>query len=165
MAEQIINQEFLLSLFEYKDGELFWKQDRKANKIKGKKAGCLGGIGYLQTKINDILYKNHRLIFMMHYGYLPKLIDHIDGNPLNNRIENLREATVAQNMMNSKLFLNNTSGAKGVEWSKRLKKWTVRIQIDGKRKYFGSYYDIQVAKFVAETMRHKYHGKFANHGN
>jgi len=163
MAEQIINQEYLQSIFEYKDGELFWKQNRRTNQVKGKKASCLGEIGYLKTKIKDVLYKNHRLIFMMHYGYLPKLLDHIDGNPTNNRIENLREATVAQNMMNSKMALNNTSGTKGVEWNKRLKKWTVRIQIDGKRKYFGSYYDIKVAKFVGEIMRHKYHGKFARY--
>lgn len=161
MADKNFTKEYLHTLFEYKDGILYWKENRVANKIKGKKAGCIDGKGYLQTKINNVLHKNHRIIFMMFKGYLPKSIDHSDGNPLNNKIENLRKATNAQNIMNAKISTNNTSGFKGVEWNKRLKKWTVRIQIDGKRKYFGCYKDIDYARFVSDAMRYKYHKEFA----
>ena len=161
MAETNFTKEYLHTLFQYKNGVLYWKQDRLANKIKGKKAGCIDGKGYLQTKINNVLHKNHRIIYKMFYDTLPINIDHIDGNPLNNNIENLREATVSQNQLNSKISTKNTSGIKGVEWNKRLKKWTVRIQINGKRKYFGCYNDIDYAKFVSESMRYKYHKQYA----
>jgi len=163
MADQILPQD-LHKFFEYKDGILYWKVDRVANKLKGKPAGCIDGKGYLQTRINNVLYKNHRIIYAMFHNVWPKLIDHIDGNPLNNNIENLREATVSQNTMNSKIYAHNTTGIKGVEWNKRLQRWTVRIQVNGKRKYFGCYKDIDYATFVAEAMRYKYHGQFANNG-
>jgi len=161
MTAQILTQEYLHTLFEYKDGILYWKENRVANKIKGKKAGCLDGKGYLQTKISNVLHKNHRIIFMMFNDFLPKSIDHIDGNPLNNNIKNLREATNSQNIMNAKISSNNTSGFKGVEWNKRLKRWTVRLQVNGKRKYFGCFKNIDYAKFVSEAMRYKYHQEFA----
>jgi len=66
------------------------------------------------------------LIFLYHHGYLPKFVDHIDGNKKNNRIENLREATKSQNAMNQKVSTRNTSGIKGVMWHKRDKKWFVQ---------------------------------------
>ena len=161
MAAEILTQDYLNQIFEYKDGILYWKVDRKPNKIKGKAAGCLDGKGYLQVKINNILHKNHRIIYLMKNGNLPKNLDHIDGNPLNNKIENLRPCTISQNTMNSKISARNKSGIKGVEWHKRLKKWVVRIQVDGIRKYFGSYNDIDYAKFVADAMRYKYHKEFS----
>ena len=86
----MITQELLHMLFEYKNNDLYWKVNRKANKIQGTKAGCLDGRGYLQTRVNNILYKNQRLIFMMHFGRFPLLIDHIDGNSKNHKIDNLR---------------------------------------------------------------------------
>lgn len=161
MADLHFSKEYLHTLFDYKDGVLYWKQDRLANKIKGKKTGCFDGKGYLQVKINNILYKNHRIIYKMFHGILPKVIDHIDCNPNNNKIENLREASNSQNQYNSKISTRNTTGFKGVEWNKRLKKWTVRIQVNGKRKYFGCYNDIDYAKFVSESMRYKYHKQYA----
>lgn len=158
----MITKELLHELFEYKDGDLYWKVDRGSNKVKGQKAGCLNINGYLDVKINKKSYKTHRLIFMWHHGYMASEIDHIDRNPANNKIENLRQATRGQNQQNKSIQKNNTSGFKGVY--KHENKWRVRLMVDGKSKSFGLYYDIDVAKFVAETMRHKYHGNFANHG-
>ena len=97
----------------------------------------------------------------MHHGYLPNKVDHKKG--LSNTIDNLRDASDIENAQNSKIPSNNTSGYKNVRWNKRNKKWVVEIRVNYQRKYFGSYFDIEVAKFVAETMRHKYHAKFANH--
>ena len=100
---------------------------------------------------------------MMHYGYLPKYIDHVDGDSVNNRIENLREATNQQNAYNQKLRKNSTSGVKGVNWDKDTNKWRVRIQINGKHTHIGSFEDLMLAELVAVEARDKYHKEFARH--
>jgi hypothetical protein len=157
----MITQELVKELFEYRDGELYWKVSN-SNRVKnGDKAGSFDSRCYRQTRINRVRLLNHRIIFLMFHGYLPKIIDHIDGNSLNNRIENLRECTMIENLYNQKLSIKNTSGYKNVSWSKRKQKWIVKIVINKKPTEFGSYHDIQVAKFIAETMRHKYHQQFA----
>ena len=79
----------------------------------------------------------------MNHGELPEFIDHIDGNSLNNRIENLREATNSQNCMNGKLRKTNKSGHKNVYWHKSAKKWSVEIKVFGKKKYFGLFDDLE----------------------
>ena len=159
----MITQKFLLELFEYKDNQLYWKVDRTANRLKGKPAGCLDGKGYLQTKIKNVLYKNHRLIFMMQHGYVPRIIDHIDGNPLNNKIENLRPATISQNSMNAKIYCTNKSGVKNVNWNKNSKKWEVKLQVNGKRQNFGAFADLELATAIAKAIRNKYYKEFAGY--
>ena len=163
MTKEIITQDYVKQLFEYRDGELFWKVSVGKAKV-GKKAGSLKLNGYFNTGINGKVYRNHRLVFLMHHGYLPKCVDHIDGNCLNNKIENLREATHSQNSQNGKFRTNNTSSAKGVFWSKKFNKWVIQISINNKHKYFGMYKDLELADLVAQEARDKYHGAFANHG-
>lgn len=160
MDKKILTQEYLHTLFEYKDGILYWKKAKEKVTV-GNNAGCISNTGYLCVGIDRTPFLNHRVIFMMHKGYMPIMIDHIDGNKLNNKIENLRETTRGQNRMNSKLQSNNISGAKNVNWNKKHKKWYVQLSAEGKKLYFGSYFDLNVARFVAETMRHKYHKQFS----
>jgi hypothetical protein len=162
MAHSILTQELVQSLFEYKDGELYWKVNKGSAKI-GDKTGSLHHSGYLCIQINSKTYLAHRVIFLYHHGFLPQYIDHIDGNKSNNKIENLREATIQQNGFNTKLYKTSTSGIKGVDWSKKAKKWQVRVQINNKRKYFGIYENIELAELVAIEARNKYHGNFARH--
>jgi hypothetical protein len=69
---------------------------------------------------------------MMHYGYIPSIIDHIDGNPLNNNIKNLRPATEMQNHHNMGISKRNKSGIKGVCWDKSKNKWFARCNFDYK---------------------------------
>lgn len=158
-------KELLHELFDYKDGVLYWKLDRANGKVKaGDVAGSKKPDGRIIISINHKMYKAHRLIFLYHHGRLPKLVDHDDNNNLNNRIENLRDATKGQNAYNSKLSKANKSGVKGVFWYKRDSKWKVKLRVNGKSKDFGTYFDIDYAKFVADAMRYKYHGNFANHG-
>jgi hypothetical protein len=154
----MITKELLHQLFEYRDGNLYWKN--KNNKF----AGYVHHTGYFTVDINKKSYRVHRLVFMMHHGFLPQIVDHIDGNKLNNSIENLRKADSNQNNQNSRTPITNKSGIKGVNWHKVTNKWAVQLNINGKKRWFGSYFDIEVAKFVCETMRHKYHKEFANHG-
>jgi hypothetical protein len=106
--------------------------------------------------------KCSRIIFLLHKGYLEKdnIIDHIDNNPLNNKIENLRECTISQNQQNSKLSKKNTSGHKGVTWDKATSKWRVQIKLNGKYHYFGLYVNLEDAIKASTEARKKLHGDF-----
>ena len=158
-----LSQNLLNELFEYRDGNLFWKVSRGSVK-KGQIAGTLANTGYWQIIISRRFYLAHRLIFLMHKGYLPIELDHIDGNKLNNCIDNLRETTKSQNQFNKGLMKNNVSGVKNVHWCKTRNKWRVLISVNGKQKDFGHFEDIEVAKAVATTFRNQHHKEFANHG-
>ena len=158
-----LSQDLLNELFEYRDGNLFWKVNRGKGK-KGQLAGMLGNTGYWKIRLFKRLYQAHRLIYLMHKGYLPVEIDHIDGNKLNNCIDNLRQATRSQNELNKGMKKNNTSGAKNVFWSKNLNKWKVQMSINGKKRHIGYFEDFEVAKAVAIDFCEQYHGEFANHG-
>ena len=110
MADQIISQEYLREIFDYKDGQLIWKLPRSKIQV-GQKTGHLNFHGYLNTKLDGKNYRTHRLIFMWHYGYLPKQIDHINGIKDDNRIENLREVSDSENSYNQNLKSNNKDAA------------------------------------------------------
>ena len=94
---------------------------------------------------------------------MPSYVDHIDGDKTNNKIENLREATVSQNRFNSKLQSNNKSGVKGVHFNKNYKKWIAQITVNYKVLYLGSYDDIELAELVVQEARSTKHGVFARH--
>ena len=114
-----MDAKILHELFEYRDGELYWKVNRYRVKSLGKLAGWIENTGYRRVLIDGKKYQIHRLVYMMHYGFMPKTIDHLDGNRLNNKIENLRPATIEENCRNSIKRTNNTSGVKGVFWNKQ----------------------------------------------
>jgi hypothetical protein len=164
MTIESITQDYVNQLFEYRDGELYWKVKSSKKILIGEKSGAKRKDGYCLTGINGKGYLNHRLIFLMHHGYLPECLDHIDGNRLNNKIKNLRPATMTQNAYNSKLKKDNSSGVKGVSWHKQANKWQVRVRINGKRKNFGVFDNLELADLVAQEIRNKYHGAFVNHG-
>ena len=104
-----------------------------------------------------------RLNFLYHHGYLPRCVDHKDGNTLNNQIENLREATHSQNSLNSKFRISNTSGYKNVHYVKRNQKWRVMMKIRGVNKSCGCYDDLELAGLVAAEARDKFCGQYARH--
>jgi hypothetical protein len=159
----MITQEYIKQLFTYADGNLYWKV-ANSNRVKiGQMAGTLLYQNYIQIRISRKKYQAHRLIFLMHYGYLPVQIDHKNNNKADNRIENLRAATNCKNQYNVKIIKTNTSGCKNVTWSKKRKKWYVQLSIDNKRKYFGSFENLELAELVAIEARNKYHGDFARH--
>ncbi|NBW23114.1 MAG: HNH endonuclease, partial [Caulobacteraceae bacterium] len=133
----MITQQEALKLFEYRNGALFYKQRPSQNTFTGDRAGYVDNNGYRKLSIKNKRYQEHRIIFLMHHGYLPDTIDHIDGNPANNRIENLREATQQQNCYNSATHGCNTSGYRGVSWSKVWGKWQAYVNVNKKRKFLG----------------------------
>ena len=110
MAKIVLNSQYI----EYDpDGPTGLRWSSKAYKrVAGKPAGSNIGYPYFRTKIDGVLVCNHRYIYEMFIGKIPEgmFVDHIDGNPFNNRVENLRLADNAQNQWNSKPNKNKASG-------------------------------------------------------
>lgn len=152
------------TIFQYEAGHLYWKVKPCKKICIGDKAGTYHTAGYWHITINKKKYLAHRLIFMMIHGYLPEFIDHIDGNGLNNNIDNLREVTKSQNSMNSKISSSNKSGIKNIHWATREKKWVVQFKINQKLIHVGSFKDLELAELVSIEGRNKYYKEFANHG-
>jgi len=93
-----------------------------------------------------------------------KKVDHKDGNGLNNTRDNLRVATEAQNKRNQKKYKNNTSGYKGVTFSRNnrgSKKWTARVQLDGKSHFLGHFVTPEEAYSAYCAGAVRLHGEFA----
>lgn len=158
----MVTKGMLHELFEYKNGVLYSRINRKQTTIK--EGDVIGGIndkGYLRTYVNNKHYKVHRLVFMMFHGYMPNEIDHINGIKTDNRIENLREVTRSQNLCNKTKLKNNTSGVKGVCFNNG--KWRVRVAINNKRISVGVFDDLELAELVAIEARIKFHGNYAKH--
>lgn len=86
-------------------------------------------------------------------------VDHINGDGLDNRIENLRICTHGQNMSNRKLHKNNTSGYKGVNWERE--KWRATIYKNGKKISLGCFHDILDAAMAYNKAAIKHYGEFA----
>lgn len=158
-----MNQALVAEYFDHKDGHLYWKKVMHPNKqyLVGQEVGCVHPTGYRHVTWMNKPHKVHRLIFLLEYGYLPKEIDHINGDRQDNRIENLREVTRSQNQFNKTMCKNNTSGTRGVSWHKKSDSWVVRVCANGKSKSIGYFKDLELAGLVADEARAIYHGVYA----
>lgn len=137
-----ITREILDERFFYQDGNFFWKKSPKYDIKAGDKVGHTREDGYTVTRIKGKSYLLHRLVFLYHHNYLPKLVDHIDNNPENNRIENLRDVSRKENVYNTdKLWSHNTSGVRGVSFCNKGNKWTARFKHQGKYLFLGYFKD------------------------
>jgi hypothetical protein len=120
-------------------------------------------IGYVKTNINiNNIQKQiflHSLIIFKNNNLLD--IDHIDGNPLNNRKYNLRICTHQQNGMNMKIPSHNTSGFKGVTWCKDKNKWRAQIKLNQKMIYLGYYKNKEDAIDARIEAEKKYFGEYS----
>lgn len=160
METLAIDHDYVLSAFDYQDGNLIRKIGR-AGEI-GQVAGCVHkGSGYIHVKIKAKAYKAHRLVFLYHHGYMPECVDHIDGDKTNNKIENLRAATKEENCRNQKVRSTNKSGYKGVKWVEHCKKWQVEVCKNYKQLRFGMYEDLELAGLVAIEATELIHGRFS----
>lgn len=155
--------EELHSLFEYNEcnGTLHWKYRddvRKSwnTKFVGKECGTTVR-GRVTLRINTKPYLAHRIIWKMLKGDDPLYIDHIDGNPSNNRLSNLRSVTLEQNQKNRRPTKNN-KGVFGLHRSKH-SSWVIQI----KEGYFGSHKCLGQAIKIRNSLYDKY-GYHENHG-
>jgi len=125
---------------------------------------CKGTAGYFSGNIFNRKYFAHRVAWAIYSGAWPeRQIDHINGNTLDNRIENLRSATNQENGKNRAIGTNNTSGAIGVYWSIDKSKWLVKINKNGKRKHIG-YFKNKDDAISARAKANLECGYHANHG-
>lgn len=105
----------------------------------------------------------HRVVWALHFGPINGEIDHIDGNPANNLIENLRDVSRKANMQNKRTYARNTSGFRGVYWSKPMQKWRVAISMNGKERHLGFFADFNDAVSARKAAEEAY-GFHENHG-
>lgn len=167
-------QLFELVTYDATTGEMHWKKrplsyftTRRAWSIwNAQYPGKLMGCNYQRYRVANICGKTmriHRLAWLYVYGSLPHMIDHINGDGTDNRIENLREVTHSVNAQNAKRPNDNTSGSIGVSWDKRRSKWRAYITINQKRIELGNYphkHDAITARLEAATR----YGFHPNHG-
>lgn len=123
-----------------------------------------GGIneGYRILRICRVTFKAHRVAFFVGHGRWPQgNLDHINGDTMDNRVENLREVTNAQNAMNAKRRKDNRSGAKGVSYHTRVKVWEAFLRYDRRKYHIGSYKTFSEAKAAREAFEQKMFGEYS----
>ena len=130
----------------------------------GREAGSLSNWGYRVVCVDGVICSYHNIVYIYFNGKIKNEVDHIDGDPLNNNIENLRPCTHRQNSYNHKIRKDNTSGIKGVCWSKSANKWQAYMKAEGKRFHIDHFKNKSDAERAIRTAREKYHKEFANHG-
>lgn len=143
------SKEKLHNLFIYKDGCLIWK---RWNKIAGYKRFD----SRIVIRIDNQSYMQSRIIWKMFFGSEPKEIDHINRNPFDDRIENMRSVTRSQNMYNTNLRSTNKSGIKGVHFDKERNKWFAVICNNYKTIPLGRYDNIEDAIKARKEAEFKY---------
>lgn len=154
----------LLEVLDYDpDNGIFTWKVATARKIwVGRSAGSPDKYGYPLIRIDNRRYSAHRLAWFYVHGEWPPLeLDHINGDASDYRISNLRLATRAQNVANTKIPKHNTSGVKGVTWDAVNQKWAAQIHVSGKLIKIGRFADFSRACAERRAAAEKYFGEFA----
>jgi len=178
-----LTQEYLKELLHYnpETGILTWKhrQDkwfkntcysgRWNKKYAGKEAGCImvskDGKSYKIFSIFKTLYRAHRIAWMYVTGEMPSdQIDHVDGNGLNNKFNNLRDVSNQINGQNTRKNTRNTSGTTGVSWNRHKMKWDAYISVNSRKVNLGRFINKNEA-IEARTKASILYGFHNNHGS
>ena len=121
--------------------------------------------GYNIICVQGRRYRANRLAWLYMTGEWPAgQVDHENRNRADDRWGNLRDATHAQNQMNSKTPKNNTSGIKGVSWHKATRSWRASISVDGRTRHLGHSRCRAEAACLYAIAANTYFGEFASHG-
>jgi hypothetical protein len=141
----MITQDQVKQKFIYRNGKLY---DRKTKRVRGSKINT----GYIRVVINGKQYLAHQIIYLYIRGYIPECIDHINRNPADNRICNLRDVPQRINVLNrTKLNKNNKTGYCGV--SAYRDKFAAYITKNGKRVRIGIYNTAEEASSAYNVER------------
>lgn len=161
----MITHEELLDTLEYDSvtGKFFRKKTIGGQR-KGSLAGKLDKDGYRVIKIKGRIYRAHRLAwFYLKRVWPKKHLDHINNVRDDNRIENLREATIQENACNKKMYASNKSGIKGVCYDPKKKKWVMQIRILNGKRLVKRFRLLSEAEEAIKKAREELHGEFAKH--
>ena len=139
----------------YDSGRLLYKKS-------GIEAGTVTKLGYRQIGIDKKNYLAHRLIYKMFYNLEPDYIDHIDGNPSNNKIENLQAITHQLNRIKGagKLYKHNKSGTTGVFFNNNRNVWQARIIVKDKIIHLGQFNSVKDAIKARKLAEKEYIEKY-----
>jgi hypothetical protein len=163
----MLTAEFVRSLLEYNPdtGTFVWRARGKKfwdNCHAGKNAGSICSTGHLRISILDRGYFAHRLAWLIMTGEHPvNEIDHKDGNPANNKWDNIRAATRQQNQQNRRRHSSNSSGFKGVFKNRIGVTWSAQIYCFGKKIHIGCYPTAEMAHEAYCEAAKKNYGEFA----
>lgn len=150
------------ALFDYHtEGYLIWREPPQGRKL-GQRAGCVLRNQYVQVMVDHRRYLVHRLIWLWHHGVLPRQLDHIDRNRANNRIENLRPATLKENAGNRGKSEGKSSRWKGVHWCNTIRRWVASLQAKTGKQHLGAYDDEADAAMAYNEAALVYFGAFAH---
>lgn len=167
----------LSDYFYIEGGDLKWKlrsrglfsSDRSYNLHKSryanKKAGHEAANGYVQVRVSGRLHYAHRIIWELINGPIPHgyEIDHMDNNPSNNKIENLRVATSSSNKHNTRKPSHNSSGFKGVSLHKASGRYAAYIKNKGKKIHIGYFSTPNEAHDAYKAESDRLFGEFARY--
>ena len=168
IPETIFSQALKYLTYNPDTGIIKWTDEMKSKEFIGREAGGLhkkaGKTSYRRIKLGEKHYLAHRLAWLLHTGDWPKNnIDHIDGNGINNKIDNLRDVPEKINQRNARMQKNNKSGVTGVRWLSSRSRWHAQIKVDGKTITLGYFKTIIDAK-ICRDKANKNHCFTDRHG-
>jgi hypothetical protein len=178
MAPIEITADIIRLLIDYdpETGKLFWRARpasmfptlRACYSWNGRYAGkeaftAQTAQGYLKGALFNRTFRAHRVAFAAFHGRWPDEVDHINGNGMDNRIDNLREVSRLENAKNLPMQRKNTSGHIGVHWHKSARKWVASIGVSGRVLHLGCFASIEQAVQAREAAAVE-HGFHPNHG-
>lgn len=156
-----------LLAYEPETGRFTWLRNWKGRTVRiGAPAGCRRSDGYVRITIDGMSDYAHRWAWRFVNGPIPRdmEIDHIDHDPSNNTIRNLRLVTRSGNRKNRSRDSRNKSGVNGVYWSENAKAWAVQIRSERKTKHIGYFKDLKKAT-EARRAAEAALGFHPNHGS
>jgi len=145
------------------NGKIFWKNPPKNHSdLIGKEAGFSTNNDYFRIKINGKSYRRGRLIFLYAYKRFPfPCIDHINGIKTDDRLKNLREATVTQNNWNHKFRKKTSNLPMGIKKNKN--RFVARISYNKKPINIGSFKTLEEAHQAYKLKRIELYGEYSGY--
>jgi hypothetical protein len=144
-------------------GLFTWNKSMRGPVKCGDVAGVNRGDGYIKIKINQVAHYAHRLAWAAFYQEQPPtLLDHVNGDPSDNRIANLRKADPSQNQWNRKARRNNLAGGlKGVRVNVKTGQITASGARLGEVSYLGTHKTVEEAASAYDLWARVNHGEYA----
>lgn len=162
-----ISVEFVRACFRYdhETGKMFWKvkgSGRSPHDVGDEAGGNNHATGYVRVQIFGRMFFAHRVIWAIVHGVWPGgMIDHVNGKRDDNRIENLRLASHAENMRNAKAHSDSASGFRGVSFMAAKRRWRARIKGPEGEIHLGLFLTKEDAAEAYDTAARQYFGEFA----